>query len=87
MFFGKSNDNDWVYKIGMNIQVAGSVLLLLQGLALFYYFAGKYNLSRFVRGIILVLILTNGLFTQIVIIVGAFDATVDYRRLRSLGLK
>lgn len=87
MFFGKSNNQDLVYNIGMNIQVAGSVLLLVQGLALFYYLAGKYNLSRFVRGIILVLILTNGLFTQIVVIVGAFDAAVDYRRLRSPGLK
>ncbi len=83
MFFGKSDNNDLLYKIGMNIQVAGSMLLLLQGLALFYFLAGKYNLSRVVRGIILVLILTNGLFTQIVVIIGAFDTVVDYRRLRS----
>lgn len=87
IFFGKSDNNDLIYKIGMNIQVAGSVLLLVQGLGLFYCLAGKYNLSRFVRGIILILILTNGLFTQIVVIVGAFDVVVDYRRLRSPELK
>lgn len=87
MLLGKSNQNDLIYNIGMNIEVSGSVLLLIQGLALFYYLAGKYNLSRFVRGLILVLILTNGLFTQIVIIVGAFDAVVDYRQLRLPRLK
>lgn len=87
MFWGQSNSLDLVYNIGMNVQIAGILLLLLQGVAVLFYFAGKYKVSKFVRGLILVLILTNGLFLQIATIVGAFDIIVDYRRLRVPQLK
>ncbi|MDU2065097.1 MAG: YybS family protein [Sporomusaceae bacterium] len=87
LLLGRANENELVTMIGTNVQVVGSVLLLVQGLALFYFLAAKYNLSRFVRGIILVLILTNGFFTQIVILAGAFDMAIDYRHLRSPRLK
>ena len=84
MFFGQSNGSVLVYNIGMNIQMLGIVLLLIQGLALIYFFAVKYNLSRFERRLILVLALIG---CNVVVIVGAVDAIVDYRRLRSPGLK
>jgi uncharacterized protein YybS (DUF2232 family) len=84
MFFGQSNGSDLVYNIGINIQIIGFVLLLIQGLALIYFFAVKYNLSRFERRLILVLALIG---YNVVVIVGAVDAIVDYRRLRAPGLK
>jgi len=82
IYWGNSRDLSMLYHIGMNIQVVASMLLFVQGLALFYYIVDKYNLSRLVRGIILFLIFTNGLFSQIIIFVGAAETIVDYRRLR-----
>ncbi|MEN6414048.1 MAG: YybS family protein [Veillonellales bacterium] len=84
MYWGKVKEIDMLYKAAMNFQVITSMFLLLQGLALFYFLADKYKLSRFVRGIILVLLLTNGFLTQGVIFAGGFDMAVDYRRLRRL---
>lgn len=83
MYWGKAREIDLLYKISMNFQVITSMFLLVQGLALFYFLADKYKLSRFMRGIILILLLTNGLLTQGVIFAGGFDMAVDYRRLRT----
>ncbi len=83
IYWGKSREIGILYNAGMNIQVMTSTLLLVQGLALFYYVVDKYNLSRVVKGIILFFILTNGFFSQILIFAGAIDTIVDYRHLRS----
>lgn len=83
IYWGQSRDITILYRVGMNMQVITSTLLLVQGLALFYYVVDKYNLSRIVKGIILFMILTNGFFTQILIFAGAIDSIIDYRRLRS----
>ncbi|MEG6584386.1 YybS family protein [Dendrosporobacter sp. 1207_IL3150] len=82
MYWGNSRQMTTLYHIAVNFQVITSTLLFIQGLALFYYLTDKYNLSRLVRGIILFLIFTNGLFTQMLIIAGAFDMAFDYRQLR-----
>jgi len=83
IYWGKSREFTMLYNIGMNVQFVASTLLFVQGLALFYYIVDKYNLSRLVKGIILFLILTNGLFSQIIIFIGAAETIVDYRRLRA----
>ena len=82
IYWGKSRELSMLYTIGMNLQVVTSMLLLVQGLALFYFIVDKYNLSRTVKGIILFLILTNGLFSQMLIFAGAVDTVMDYRHLR-----
>jgi len=83
IYFGKAREVPELYSVGLNLQMLSSVLLLIQGLALFYFLADKYSLSRFVRGLILVLIFSNGILTQAVIFTGAFDLILDYRHLRS----
>lgn len=82
IYWGNSREISLLTQVGMNMQVITSTLILIQGLALFNYFAEKYNLSRMVKGLILFLILTNGFFAQILIIAGAIDMVIDYRRLR-----
>ncbi|BBB90618.1 MAG TPA: YybS family protein [Methylomusa anaerophila] len=82
IYWGQSREISLLYQAGMNLQVLTIMVLLLQGLALFYYLADKYNLSRLARGIILVLIFSNGFFTQGLIFAGVFDLIFDYRRLR-----
>ncbi|MPM79846.1 hypothetical protein SDC9_126888 [bioreactor metagenome] len=82
MYWGKSRELVMLYNISANIQVLTSMFLFVQGMALFYYVADKYNLSRLTRGIILVLILTNGFLSQGLIFAGGIDMAVDYRGLR-----
>lgn len=82
MYWGNSRHITELYHIAMNFQVITSTLLFIQGLALFYFLSDKYKLSRLSRGIILFLIFTNGLFTQILVVAGAFDMAFDYRQLR-----
>lgn len=83
IYWGQSREIALLYKVGMNLQVLTSCLLFLQGMAFVYFLADKYNLSRFVRGIILVLVFTNGWFAQLVIFAGVFDLISDFRRLRT----
>jgi uncharacterized protein YybS (DUF2232 family) len=82
MYWGNSRQITELYHIAVNFQVITSTLLFVQGLALFYFLADKYKLSRLARGIILFLIFTNGLFTQILVVAGVFDMAFDYRQLR-----
>lgn len=82
MYWGKSREIVMLYNIAANFQVLTSMFLFVQGLALFYYVADKYNLSRLTRGIILVLIFTNGFLSQGLIFAGGIDMAVDYRGLR-----
>ncbi|MDD4599706.1 hypothetical protein SDC9_04210 [bioreactor metagenome] len=82
MYWGKSRELVMLYNIAANIQVLTSMFLFVQGLALFYFVGDKYNLSRLVRGIILVLILTSGFLSQGLIFAAAIDMAVDYRGLR-----
>lgn len=87
LYWGHSRELTWLYNLGMNIQVLMSIFLFIQGLAVFYYLAYKYNLSRIARSIILFLIFTNGFFTQLLILTGVFDMFIDYRRIRTPRLK
>ncbi|AJQ30054.1 YybS family protein [Pelosinus fermentans] len=82
IYWGNSREISLLTQVGMNLQVITSTLILVQGLALFNYFADKYNLSKMIKGLILFLILTNGFFAQILIVAGAIDMVMDYRRLR-----
>ena len=82
IYWGNSREILLLSQVGMNLQVMTSMLILVQGLALFNFFADKYNLSRMVRGLILFMVLTNGFFAQLLILAGAVDLVLDYRRLR-----
>ncbi|MBP2634765.1 MAG: hypothetical protein H6Q72_672 [Firmicutes bacterium] len=83
IYWGKTRELEILYNTGMNIQVVATMLLFIQGMAVVYFLADKYNLSRIVRGIILFLILSNGIVMQALIIGGAFDIIFDYRQLRT----
>jgi uncharacterized protein YybS (DUF2232 family) len=82
VYFGKAEDIILLYNVSVNVQMAVSIMVLIQGMALFYFLADKYNLSKLVRNVILFVIFTNQFFTQIVIFAGIFDLIIDYRKLR-----
>lgn len=79
MYWGHTREITWLYNAGINLQMIAIVFLLVQGMALFYYLADKYNLSRLIRGIILFLVFTNGIMLQIVLFAGAMDMAMNYR--------
>lgn len=83
IYFGQQQGWEQLQQGGFNLWVLTAILLWMQGMALFYYLADKYSLSRLIRNIILVLIISNGLLAQIVIFAGAYDMAVDFRRLRA----
>lgn len=87
IYWGKTREIELLYNAGMNLQVITTMVLFIQGMALFYFLADKYNLSKIVRGIILFLIFSNGIFMQALIIGGAFDLIFDYRQLRAPRLE
>lgn len=79
MYWGQSREWTWLFNFGVNLQMIAIVFLLIQGLAVFYYLADKYKLSRLIRGIILFLVFTNGIILQIVLFAGAVDMAMNYR--------
>lgn len=82
MYWGDSRDITMIYNSGVNICALSVVALFIQGVSLFYYLGDKYNLSRIVRGIILLLIMSNVFLMLLLVYFGAADAIIDYRRLR-----
>lgn len=80
MYWGSTRELTLLFQISMNVNMFSNVLGFVQGLGLVQYATDRYNLSKFVRAIILVLILTNGMFLQIVGLTGLFDIIFDYRR-------
>ena len=83
IYWGQSREINLLLNAGINLAMMSSVALLIQGVSLFVFFAEKYKLSKWVRGILLFLILTSGPISQGLIIAGAFELIFDYRRLRT----
>ena len=82
LFAGQYMQLELLNYIGANALIVTFILFAGQGLALFYYLADKYNLSRLIRNIILIIILTNNFFLLFVTLAGIYDLAVDYRRLK-----
>jgi uncharacterized protein YybS (DUF2232 family) len=80
MYWGGTRQIDLLYQIGMNLNMLATFIGLIQGLSLFQYWAEHAHLSKFVRWIILILILFNGMFAQILAFTGLFDMVFDYRQ-------
>lgn len=82
IYWGGSREFTSVYNVGVNICAMSGVILFVQGVSLFYFLGDKYNLSRIVKGIILLLTLSNVFIMLLFVYFGAADAVIDYRKLR-----
>lgn len=80
IYWGSSREIPLLLQVSLNANMFSSVLGFVQGLSVLSAMAGRYNLSKWIRGIILFFILTNGFFLQTIGLVGLFDIVVDYRR-------
>ena len=83
MYWGHSRELTWLYNLGVNLQMVAIIFLVVQGMALFYYLADKYKLSRLIRWLILFLVFTNGVMLQVVLFAGVFDMALKYRSSRN----
>lgn len=80
LYWGTTRDIYLLKQLGFNVQQLANIIMLLQGLSLFYYLAKKYNLSNVVWSIILILIFLNSFMIQALAIAGACDMIIDYRK-------
>jgi len=83
IYLGKTQQAELLSNLGINVLMFSLIFIFVHGLAVFYFLADKYNLSRMVRGIILLMIFINAIFVMIVLYAGAFDMAMDYRKVRT----
>ena len=90
MYWGGTREIALLYQLSLNLNMFAAFAGFLQGGALLGYLARRAHLSGWLLGVILVFILFNGFFAQILSFVGLFDMIFDYRRRftnRSSGQK
>lgn len=85
MYWGETRKIDWLMQASLNVNLFSGTLGFLQGASVLTCVANRYHLSKWLRGIILVLALLNGFFMQTISLIGLFDIIFDYRRRLGLG--
>ncbi len=81
-YYGQAKNIVLIYNLGLNLQLVTNTLLLVQGLAGFAYLAGKHSLPRWAAIIIVTLLFSHELLTQLLLLGGLFDLAFDLRKLR-----
>lgn len=67
------------YQVALNVNMAMTIVGLVEGLSLLEFLAQRYRLNGFLRVLVIVLTFVNGLCFQIVTFAGLLDTTFDYR--------
>ncbi len=80
MYWGGTREVGLLYQISLNVNMFASFGGFLQGAAVLAWLAKRARMSSWLLGVVLVFILFNGFFAQILAFVGLFDMIFDYRR-------
>lgn len=86
-YFYQYNREHWLYDVSVNVQTVCSFALVLQGIALIYWFVHKHNKPGWWAGAATVLLFLIPIFSQIMVYVGAFDIVFDFRKVRPKRLR
>lgn len=86
-YFYQYNQQHWLYDVSVNVQTVCSFALVLQGIALIYWFVHKHNKPSWWAGMATVLLFLIPIFSQIMVYVGAFDIVFDFRKIRPKRLR
>lgn len=78
-YWGVTRELETLHTAALNLNLLSLFFGFLQGLALLFHLAQRYQISGFIRGLILLMILLTGMF-QIIGILGLFDIAINYRR-------
>jgi uncharacterized protein YybS (DUF2232 family) len=82
LYWGKSREIELIATAGLNLQVICSMLLMIQGMAVAFFYARKYDVPKLILWIFVVMAVTNGFIMQMTVFTGAFDIVFDFRRVR-----
>ncbi len=80
IYWGLTRDWTPIYELALNVTVVSMLAGFVQGLSLMSCVFDRYNVSRFVRGLLYAIVLLNMLFVQLVAITGLMDMLFDYRK-------
>lgn len=80
LYWGGTRHWDVLYTISLNLTFFAMSFGLIQGFSILSFVADKYNVSKFMRRVLFVLLILSMLTVQIIAITGLFDMIFDYRR-------
>lgn len=76
-----------LYLLGVNIQMVCSVIYVMQGLSVGFWYIEKQGRPKWWRTILVSLIFISQFVSQVVVLFGAFDLIFDFRRKRPVSPK
>lgn len=80
MYWGVTRGWTQIQELSLNVLFISMIIGLVQGLALLSALFDKWNVSKFVRRFLYVIIFLNMFFLQLVAITGLVDMLFDYRK-------
>jgi len=67
--------------IGTNLQMIFGFAFIIEGFSLVAYYMGRFNLTKILRVLVVLLIFFNPLVSQIVLLAGLFDILFNFRHI------
>ena len=80
MYWGGTREFQLLYQLSLNVNMFATCAGVLQGAAVLAFLARRARMATWLVVLILLFILFNGFFAQILAFVGLFDMLFDYRR-------
>ena len=80
IYWSESWQSGGLHFVSVNALFFAALIGLTQGLSLLSFIADRYNISKFVRRIIFVVVILNFMFLEIIAFTGLFDMIFDYRK-------
>ena len=80
VYWGATREWMTLYTISVNVAFVSTGIGFLQGLAVLSAVADSFNVSKFWRRLLFIVIIFNMLFIEIVAFTGLFDMIFDYRK-------
>ena len=80
IYWGFTRGWTGLYELALNVTLVAMFVGLIQGLALMSFLFDRYNVSKFLRRVLYVLLILNMFFLQLVAITGLIDTLFDYRK-------
>ena len=80
MYWGDTHSIPLLYKIAVNMNMAGTVAGLVQGVSVYQAAVSHYKWPSLMSNIVMVLLVLSGIGTQLIVFTGLFDTVFDYRR-------
>ena len=80
LYWGFTRGWTEIYEISLNLLIMSAIIGLTQGLSLLSFIFDRYNVSKFMRRVMYVILILNMFLIQIVAITGLLDMLFDYRK-------